>query len=108
MRAGRLNRKVVVQQKTATTDTYGGPSYSWATYATLWAGVYPARGREIIAAMAERGEMLTKFVCRYVAGITEDMRLSFDGKYYNIVSVIDVNDRHKELQIMATTGTSEG
>jgi SPP1 family predicted phage head-tail adaptor len=107
MRAGRLNRKVVVQQKTATTDAYGGPVETWETVYVLWASVQPLKGRELIASQAAHSEVTTSFYTRYAAGIVPSMRIVYGGNVFDIFSVIDTNEAHRELQIMAKQMPSE-
>jgi len=101
MMAGKLNKPIVIQSKTTTTDSYGGPVTSWTTFASTWAEVKPMRGRELIAAQAAHSEVTTRFYTRYVAGIVPSMRIVYGGNVFNIFSVIDTNEAHRELQIMA-------
>lgn len=108
MRAGLLNRKIVIQSKTITTDSYGGQVESWATFATVWASKNPLNGRELMAAQAAQSEVTTKFVTRYLSGVLPSMRISFGGEYYNISEVIDPDDAHRELQILTTSGVNDG
>jgi SPP1 family predicted phage head-tail adaptor len=45
---------------------------------------------------------------RYIPGIKAGMRIVYNSSYYDISSVIDPEEQHRELHIMATTGLSDG
>lgn len=107
MRAGNLKNIITIQDRAETTDEYGGPVYSWADYATVWAGVEPLSGRELIAAAAAQSTVTTRFRIRYRDDITSAMRILHNGKKYNIFAVIDINEDHKELVIMASSVVNE-
>ena len=101
MDIGRLNRRIVIQEKTVTRDAYGGESISWTDVATVWAAVLPIRGREYVAIREAGAELTTRFVIRHRDGVTPAMRIAYGGGYYNIESVIDSEDGHRFLELMA-------
>jgi SPP1 family predicted phage head-tail adaptor len=106
--AGLLNKIITIQSKTQTTDEYGGPVTTWATYKQVWAAIWPLRGRELIAAQAAQSETAVRFRIRYLAGLTSAMRISCDGKIYDITGIVDFEEKHVEMDIMTKTGVSEG
>jgi len=109
MRAGQLRHRITIQQLSTTRDDYGGVVETWADFAPdIPASVQPLSGRELIAAQAAQSEARVKMSMRYIPGVTEVMRVSYGGKVYNITAVIDVDERHRELQIMAGTGLNQG
>ena len=44
MQAGKLDRRVQIQQQTATQDAFGQPQQTWTTMATVWASIDIQRG----------------------------------------------------------------
>lgn len=105
----KYNRIVSIQRKISVADTsYGGHVEIWTTYATVWASVMPLKGRELIAAQAAQSEVTTRIGMYYRADVKPVDRIIHGANIYNIMSVIDPEDAHKELQIMATTGLNEG
>lgn len=109
MRAGRLRQVIAIQSKVANTDDWGGAISTWSNFATgLRAEVHPLSGRELTSAQAAQSETTTRFTTRYIAGVTQGMRIVYGGRYYNISAVINIDEMNRELQIMTTTGTSEG
>lgn len=90
MGAGKLQRKLTVQEKTTVADGAGGFTKTWATYVERFAEVIAVGGRENV----EAGEMQTRqsyigIVRRddTVEGITSAMRLQMDGVTFKIHSV---------------------
>lgn len=100
MRAGRMNRKITIQQPTETLDSYNQPVASWSTYKTVWAEYLPKRGREYFAADQTVAEADAVFRIRYDSGVTRKMRISFGGDYYDISGISEIG--YKEgLEIAA-------
>jgi SPP1 family predicted phage head-tail adaptor len=108
IRAGRLRHKILLQRKAMTTDDYGGPVETWTDFSTPWASVEPLSGRELANAQAVNAETTTKITMRYLAGVTAADRIIFEGRFYNIQSVIDEEMRHRQLVILASEGLNEG
>lgn len=100
MQAGRLRHPLVIQQKSVTRDDHGGEVVTWTTFASVWGECRPLRGREFAALRAAQAEISTRFVIRYVAGVTPAMRVQNGSDVHDILEVIDVNGRHKELELM--------
>lgn len=108
MQAGKRNHIVTIQAKTPATGEYGGTTYTWATFATVWAAIMPLRGRDLVAAQAAQNETTVRFNIRWISGLTESMRIVYNGKNYDITALIDIDEKHVEYDIMAKTGLSEG
>jgi SPP1 family predicted phage head-tail adaptor len=105
MQAGKLNRRITVQSIPETQDASGFPSEGTATtYCKRWASVTPLRGRERFEAKQFEAEVDVRFVVRYdsvTAAITPKMQISYNSKTYDIQSVFDVDEAHKEIEILA-------
>lgn len=109
MRAGKLRHLVTVQTELEDQSSMtGAVTKAWATVASVYASVEPLIGRELQRAMAERAELTYTIRTRYLAGITTRHRLLYDGKTFNIRSVVDVEERHRELVLMCTEGLNDG
>ena len=102
MRAGPLRKRVTIQQKTVTRDAYGAEVIAWATYMSGWASVEPLQGREYLEAQQVQAGVSTRVRMRVQPGkrVTPGMRAQYDGRIFNIISVIDVNEAGEELQLM--------
>ena len=108
MRAGQLRHRVIIQTPTETQDAQGQPVKSWGTFATVHANVLPLKGREYFNAQQINAETTTKFVIRYLAGITEKMRISYDSKLYNIQGIVNVGERDRIIELMCGEGVNNG
>lgn len=62
--------------------------------------VSPMTGREYEESQKIRAETTYKISTRYFPGIAPDMRVLYNKKEFEIVSVLDLNERHEELQIV--------
>lgn len=100
MRSGRLRHKIVIETVTENRTSTGSISESWATHATVRAGVEPLMGREYQAAQAVTTANQVKFRIRYLSTVTTKMRINYDSKYYDIQSIQIPNDINKEMILM--------
>ena len=115
MRAGRLRTRITIQQLAIGSPQQkpsGAPDAAWATYCEVYASIDPIIGREYFAAQQVQSEVDTKIRVRYMtavtAGITAAMRVSAGGVIYTIKAVIDVENRHRELLLMCSSGANLG
>jgi len=63
--------------------------------------VSPMSGREYEESQKIRAETTYKISSRYFHGITTDMRILYDSREFEIISVLDLDERHEELRIIA-------
>ena len=98
--AHRLRHRITIERKTAGADAWGQPVETWETVAIAPAEVWPLSGREYIAAQAEQAGVTTKITIRYQAGIEPAMRITHDGKTYNIKAVLPDPTARRHLTLM--------
>ena len=98
--AHRLRHRITIEQKTAGADAWGQPVETWETVAIVPAEVWPLSGREYIAAQAEQAGVTTRITIRYQAGIEPAMRITHDGKTYNIRAVLPDPTARRHLTLM--------
>lgn len=101
MRAGQLRHQITLQQAVESQDAYGAVTVVWSDVATVRAAYEPQSGKEAYAEAQQQAEAVVRFRIRYRAGIVPKMRILFDGRVFDIQSVIDVYGRRKQLQLMA-------
>ena len=63
--------------------------------------VAPTTGREYEESQKIRAETTYKISTRYFRGINSSHRILYDNREFEIISVLDINERHEELQIIA-------
>ena len=103
-KAGDYNRRITVQSITdGSPDSRGERSQTVATYDVLWAKVEPLRGREFYSSDSSITHHAVVFKVRYSttsAAITADgYQVLYGGNVYDLESVVDVDEGHKEVHI---------
>lgn len=103
--AGKLRHRVALQRYTGGADSYGDPLYgadgSWETVATVWAAIDPVSGREFYAAEQAQSAVTHKIRLRYHPGVSAAWRVALGRRVFRIQSVIDWEERHESLLLMA-------
>ncbi|MBV4421032.1 phage head closure protein [Clostridium tyrobutyricum] len=108
MRTEELKHKIIFQKLTATTNENGFEVEIWEDYSTVWASISNLMGREYFAAAAVQAEKTVKFTIRYLHGITDDMRILFEDKQYNITFIDNIKYRNKYIEIKALEVENSG
>jgi len=108
MRAGRLRHLIVIEQASEANDSQGQAIKTWSTFATVHAAVEPLTGREYEAAAQINAETTTRITIRYLAGITQKMRISYDSKLYNIEAMRNIGERDRQIELMCSEGVNDG
>lgn len=101
MKAGALRHRCWIKQPTHTDALGDGDTTAtWGTVTVCWGALEPLRGREWIESGLENSEVSAKFRMRYYSGIDPTMQLYFGSRTFEIVSVIDIDELHRELNLM--------
>lgn len=111
MRAGRLKQRVTFRRReTVPLNQYGQQSGEYLTLAEVRASVEPLMGREFFAALQVQSDLSVRIRCRYQNSLSDlnpkDQAVYCD-RIFDIRSVIDVDERHIELEIMCTEHKQE-
>ena len=93
MRSGSLDRKITIEQKTVSRNTFGEEVETWATFSSVWAKVIPLRGQERFESKLVNAEVDTMFRIRYLSGVLPTMRVVHETRLYDIHSVIEIGRR---------------
>lgn len=104
MRAGTLDRRIVIQTFTETQDAAGQPIATWATFATVWASRKDVRGNERFAAQQEIATRTATYRVRWLSGVTEEMRIVDAGTTYTVKGIAD--DERKGWMEIAVEATN--
>lgn len=106
MQAGKLDKRITLQQLVAGQDAYGEPVHTWTDVATVWASIDDLTGRQYLAAQAAQNAVQTKITIRYRAGIVPAMRVLHGTDVFDIEAVLG-QDRVM-LTLMCTKGVNNG
>lgn len=108
MEAGRLDKRVTIQEPRINRNSLGEPETTWTTVATVWASVEPLQGREFWSQQQVQSEITTRIRIRHLPGVTAKSRILYSDLIYNIRSMISPRERGEELQLMCTEGVNDG
>lgn len=113
LNAGDLDKRVSIQRLAPNSpdrDQGGAPDSSWVTVDTVWAGIMPLRGRELIAAQEVHSEVSGTIKIRYRASLalTAADRVVYAGRNYDILAVVDPREEHTEWLLYVREGPNDG
>ena len=100
MKIGKLRHRIAIEQVAEIQDSDGSVIETWSAFADVQASIEPISGREYFAAQTTQAEVTHRFSLRYVSGVTPKMRVKYGSRIFDILSVINVNERNRELQLM--------
>tara|TARA_R110002020_G_scaffold5179_4_gene21920 strand:- start:7643 stop:7960 length:318 start_codon:yes stop_codon:yes gene_type:complete len=98
MRAGRLDRTIMIQSFASGVDDYGTPIEDWTALATVRAQIIQSGTDEFLAGYGESDSLAVIFRTRWLADVTTDCRVGYDGKFLNIREVKEIG-RRKGLEL---------
>lgn len=107
--AGKLSTLIEIQRNTTSSDGEGGFTDSWAADPPggVWAMVKPMSGAERWFADRVAPGNRYRFVIRYrddgngAPYYSAADRIVYQGRTYGIESVIDIEDEHRYIEILA-------
>lgn len=111
MNIGKFKHLITIERPdydSETVDEYARRQTPWLTFAQLYAHIADVSGREFYEAAAHQLQNTVTFTTRWVAGVTADMRILWDGNIYEIDQVNHLGYRRDFLRIKAHVVTSEG
>lgn len=100
MEIGRLRQRITLQKQVNVRNSYGSVVTEWQNMTTVWAEIKPISGREYFASQQVQSEVTTQITLRYLADIEPTMRVKFNERHFEIISVINPQERNITLQLM--------
>ncbi len=94
---GSFRHKIDFLSPSTENDDYGEPLDDYGLFKSVKASKEPIIGKELFEALTADTKMEVKFRTRYIAGVTNEMRVKHGNDVYEIVSAIDIDTAHKEL-----------
>ena len=102
MKAGTLRHYITIESQATTQNAAGEPSGTWSASSYAYAAIWPLRGSEYLNASQERSSVTHRVRIRYLSGLAPENRIKFGSRYFNIVSIINVDERNIYQDIMAS------
>lgn len=111
--AGRLNRRVTIQRKSTTLDTWGQPQASWSDVATVYAHVKTITGsgfvnNEMPAGGTEISRTTASIRIRRRRDVTHGMRVLLGESIYDIRAVLPDEEGDEFVDLACAIGANEG
>jgi SPP1 family predicted phage head-tail adaptor len=100
IRAGELDTRVRIEQRSTTQDPAGEPATTWTLVAERWASLERTPGSEVWASAQRNGRVPTVFRLRYLADVLPSMRVVQGSHVYDIRSVVRPSGRAAEMLLV--------
>lgn len=101
MRIGDLNKRITIQYEVKTADGMGNFNVVWTDLCTVWAALWPLSAHEKVQSMQQTMEISHRIRIRYRSGILPSFRIKIGTRYFNILGLINPNEKGEWLDIMA-------
>lgn len=90
MRAGRLDRRITIEQLVETRTATGAVKESWTFFSKVWAQVTPMSASERFLSDSKRSVRVNKFKIRYLKDLQNTMRIQYEGLVYKIIGIAEL------------------
>lgn len=99
MQSGKLRERVTLQSKTVVRDAFGSEVVTWVISATVWADVRSTDGTEQVESSVDQvvATISHSVLIRYMAGLSPSMRVVWQGKVLQILSIVENDNRQRQL-----------
>lgn len=101
---GQFDKYITIQAQSRTSDGAGGWSNTYSDLHTLWADIIPATGTEALQQEQLLGKKPYTITARYsseLAGIDNQNRVKWGTRFFNIHSVINLNEEGEFVEMLA-------
>lgn len=107
VRASQLRKKIDIQKQKNAQDAVGGDVVTWSNfYVNKSAQPIHVKGVENFRAGQSLTEVDFIFKIRYLPGLDDNMRVVYKQKPYNIETIINTEERNRELQLFCNRVTT--
>ena len=101
MQTGKMTQQVTLRTNAQVSDGGGGYTQTPTDITGIWAWVEPLQGNEQLQAMQTGMKRPHRITMRYRAGMAATQTLLYGTRVFDIKSVIDPDEKHRELIVMA-------
>lgn len=98
---GEFRHIITFQEMEERKNSLGEMTKVWIDRFSTRAAIYPISGKEFFTADMNNSEVSHKINIRYRGDINTKMRIIFEGRVFNIESIINFQERNILIQIMA-------
>ncbi len=80
--------------------TFGEEVKTWVEFNKAWASIIPVSVDERYISKEKNATATHKITIRYIPNLSVKMRVVFGSRIFNIVSVLNINERNKMIQLI--------
>lgn len=104
--SGNLRKRITLQSETSTADNAGGYTLGWTNVITVWGKIQPVSGQKVFTDGHLEGHVTHRVTLRYQSGITTDMRMTYNGRVFNIRAVLNTDESNRWLELLVEEGSA--
>jgi len=111
MRAGLMRKRVTVVRSVDTVDSFGqviSGGGSTTTLGPYWCELKPLRGKSLEIARQLREDISHQITMRYFGAIYPTDNLQIDGRTFQVVETLNLDERNRTYQLLCTEVPSQG
>jgi SPP1 family predicted phage head-tail adaptor len=101
-RIGTFSKRMAIQAIATDQTADGGTNETATLFTSAWCSIESLDGQELWLMKAQQDKVSHIIRMAWQPGIVPQMRGIYNGRTFNFTSVIDVDERHVELRILAT------
>lgn len=107
IKSGSLKHTIIIERSVKTSDGSGGNTTVWNTHKTLRAKITPLSGRERVYAQRLEANITHRILFRYVADVLSSDRVNFNGRYFQIRTILNLEEANRFLELSCEEGVAQ-
>jgi len=105
---GKMRHYIALQHWAETRTASGYATQTYTTYASVWAYIRTLSGRERLGAQQVNATLSHEITIYYRSDVQPDDRIVWDGRYFDIKDVRNVDERNIEIRMLAVEVVTQG
>ena len=93
-----MRHLVSIERRATVAGDYDDIPDVWEQHAPAWIDIKPLQGQELLIAQQVQSKMTHRATAPFQAGVTSDMRIKLGTRTLEIDSVINVDERNRQLE----------
>ena len=99
--------RIGIYKRVLTANGFGGFTQTWSKVDTVWCEVSPLSTNETMRYQQVWPTASNSIKMRYRKDVTTDYRLFYRNRFYNVLSVVNVDNLDDELEILTEVTQGE-
>ncbi len=113
LRAGDLNRPILIQSRATGQDTFGGQLLTWADVKTVYAKIESLTANEKNVSQAIYADVSHRITIRFDSLFADTKtvggyRIVYKGRIFDIKGSMNLNEEDRTIELMVSEGVNNG